>query len=136
MTDHHLEVHRLPGHVDGRGASFGVPADLLGTLLSVQDVHVTTITPGSVRGNHFHRRKRELLTVLATDRWSVHWDTGEGTSTHRQEFGAGGFTVSPPLLWSHAIRNDGTADVFMFAMTDQPFTGETAVDSFVRVVTA
>jgi hypothetical protein len=39
-----------------------------------------------VRGNHFHIVRNEILLVMSADRWSLHWDSGEGTQVTAQMF--------------------------------------------------
>jgi dTDP-4-dehydrorhamnose 3,5-epimerase-like enzyme len=114
-----VRVHQLTNGGDARGDSFPVAADLLGHLRSVEELHVTTLKPGHVRGNHFHIRRREVLVVSYTDSWSLHWDTGAGEPVQSQPFdGAGCALVTVDPLAAHAIRNDGTSTLHVFGLTD------------------
>ena len=54
-------VERLEPREDVRGAVFEpVGADVLGTQ---RNVHVVLTAPGGTRGNHYHERGTEVLTV-------------------------------------------------------------------------
>jgi len=111
----------LPDLTDERGVSFSVPAQILYDL-AVRDVHIAAVRPGHVRGNHYHEKKAELITVIYADDWSFHWDTGPDTAVSSQEFaGSGAFSIQVPLLWSHAVKNDGIKDLWLFNMTDMSF---------------
>ena len=111
----------LPDLTDERGLSFSVPARVL-CELAVRDVHVAAIRPGHVRGNHYHEKKTELITVIYQDDWTFHWDTGPDTQVNGREFaGCGAVSISVPLLWSHAVKNDGIKDLWLFNMTDLSF---------------
>lgn len=125
-------MYRIPLEIlassgDDRGASFSIVSKHLSTLLAVQDVHIASIQPGKIRGNHFHRVKTEIIAVIFSDKWSVHWDTGIETATHSEEYdGVGVALVMPPKLWSHAIRNDGANDLWIVAISEVPYSAEEA----------
>jgi dTDP-4-dehydrorhamnose 3,5-epimerase-like enzyme len=123
-----LLVEHLPGKVEERGLSVSVLGEYLRAMGPVEDVHIAAIRPGAVRGNHFHTRKQEIIAIAYQGPWSLHWDCGAGTERRRQEFrGAGGVVVRPPLGWSHAIRNDGDADLWIVALSDRAFDPGEAV---------
>ncbi len=131
MTD--LPVTPLPPSGDDRGLSFTLPD--LSAIGPVADVHVASIRPGHTRGQHYHARKGELIAVVYTDDWSLHWDTGPGTPTHHRTFtGSGGVLVAPPPHWAHAVRNDGRADLWIFVASDRPYDPADP-DAFPREVT-
>lgn len=116
-----LVVTRLPDLTDQRGLSFSIPSEVLCDL-AVRDVHIAAVGPGQIRGNHYHEKKAELITVIHVDDWSLHWDTGPSTLVNSRRFtGHGAVSIQVPLLWSHAIKNDGAMDLWLFNMTDMPF---------------
>ena len=59
-----LHVTELNNTGDARGVSFTVSPTIVSFLGRVADIHVATVLPGGVRGNHFHTRKREVLIIL------------------------------------------------------------------------
>lgn len=112
----------LPGSSDNRGLSFSLLSDVLGLMPAVRDVHIASVRPGSVRGNHYHAMKTEVITVVYTDAWSFYWDSGEGTEVQRRQFtGTGAVAVAVPLHWSHAVKNDGRTDLWLFNASDLAF---------------
>ena len=114
-------ITQLSESTDERGLSFSLTAENIGELI-VKDVHIAAVRPGCVRGNHFHSKKSELITVVYRDEWSLHWDMGPGTSAHHRSFrGCGAVSIHVPLLWSHAIRNDGKSELWLFNATDMSF---------------
>jgi len=120
---------------DERGASFSVPLEQLDFLGAAKDVHVASIGPGHVRGNHFHVVRRELIIVLPHEHWSVHWDTGEGTDVLTHTFCDSGATaIAIPPGCAHAIRNDGGTPLWLIASTDGVYDGSRP-DAYGRVVT-
>ena len=46
-----------------RGASFSFPQEIFDFLGNVDEVHMAEIVPGAVRGNHYHRSKKEVLVI-------------------------------------------------------------------------
>ncbi|MET9226390.1 cupin domain-containing protein [Lentzea sp. NPDC003310] len=117
-----MQIVELDCSTDDRGFSFSVLRDQLGLIGPIQDVHIAEIRPGAVRGNHFHAHRGELIAVVATGRWSVHWDTGEGTEVHSRSFdGNGAVAVVPPRGWSHAVKNDGDESMWIYAASDATY---------------
>jgi dTDP-4-dehydrorhamnose 3,5-epimerase-like enzyme len=132
MTMPQVQIAELPNHGDQRGFSFTIPADALQFLGSIHDIHVASILPGAVRGNHFHQRRREVLLLAYAGAWSFHWDEGVGKSTQHRSFqgtGAALIRISPGA--SHAVRNDGEQPLTVMASSSEPYDPQ---DSIVRRV--
>jgi UDP-2-acetamido-2,6-beta-L-arabino-hexul-4-ose reductase len=107
---------------DERGQSFSVPGSSLCFLGSAVDLHVTTIRPGHVRGNHYHVDRREILVVVFQGAWSLYWDHGPGTTTESRRFaGTGAVLIEVDPLASHAVLNDGNRDLHVVAMTNRAY---------------
>jgi oxalate decarboxylase/phosphoglucose isomerase-like protein (cupin superfamily) len=127
----------LPDSSDERGASYSLLADVLDAMPGVRDVHIASVRPGAIRGNHYHSVRTEVITVVYVDRWSFSWDTGEGTDVRRRQFdGAGAVAVNVPRHWSHAVRNEGTRDLWVFNLSDTAFApgSERTADAYRREV--
>jgi dTDP-4-dehydrorhamnose 3,5-epimerase-like enzyme len=134
MTDSELRVIVLKDSGDHRGSSFPVPAECFEGGFTVRDAHLSTLMPGHVRGNHFHVARRETLLVMSGDRWSLHWDSGEGTQVMDRIFdGSSAVVVQVPPHISHALRNDGNMPLHIVGLTDGPYD-PAAPDAFSRRV--
>ncbi len=116
-----IEVTSRTDAGDPRGLAFAVPSDALAALGGVADVHIMTVRPGAVRGNHFHARKREVLVVLHEDEWELHWSDPGGKPQSRVFRGAGGVSLTVQPGVAHAIRNTGTADLTVAGLSPVPF---------------
>ena len=93
----------------------------------VVDMHVATIEPGAVRGNHYHAERREVLVIMAADRWSLHWDEGADTPARQREFtDPGAVLVTVPPGMSHAIRNDGAVPMQIVRVGRRPLRRDEA----------
>ena len=111
-----------PGAPDARGVSFSLGAEQLEFLGRPRDVHVASILPGHVRGEHFHAERRELIVVIHEDDFSLHWDDGADGERHSRRFtGAGVVVVSIPPMAAHAVRNDGLRPLWLLAASDGPY---------------
>jgi oxalate decarboxylase/phosphoglucose isomerase-like protein (cupin superfamily) len=131
-----LEITVVKDSGDCRGRSFPVPGECFGDGFSVRDAHLTTLLPGHVRGDHYHVTRNEILLVMASDLWSLHWDSGEGTPVGSRLFdGSDAVLIRVPPHASHAIRNDGSAPLQIFGLTDGPYD-PAEPDAFPRRVTS
>jgi len=108
---------------DARGLSVTLASRVDEFLGRARDTHVTTIRPGAVRGNHFHKERREALIVMHKDAWSLHWrDGGVDGADRRHDFSGAGVVLvelEPPC--PHALRNEGSEDLWVVAHCDGPF---------------
>ena len=89
-----VRIFYLDDRGDQRGSSYTIEEQQLAFLGSVKDVHFSTTLPGHMRGNHFHRLRKEVLVVRFEDSWTLAWDQGEGTVNELRKFdGAGTATM-------------------------------------------
>lgn len=119
MEDGSVRIIAIADTGDDRGSSFSMPEAWHRFLPELVDLHLTTIHPGHIRGNHYHARHREILIILHRDRWSFYWDTGLGTAVSQQDFeGKGAVLIEIAPLASHAVVNSGKRDLFVAGMSD------------------
>ncbi len=119
---------------DGRGRSGSLPGDALHYLAAVRDVHFAEIRPGTIRGNHYHILRHEVILVWHSGSWSLHHDSGEGTEIVVDMFqGAGIVSILVPPGCAHAIRNEGRRALIIVGLGDREFV-ENSPDSHPRIV--
>ena len=117
-----IRIIELENSGDLRGFSFTLPPQALDLLGRVADLHLASTAPGSVRGNHYHLRKREAIIMLPGTLWSLHWDDGEGTpAQHRTFDGSNAVLVLVSPGCSHAVRNDGAGLLWLAACSSDPY---------------
>jgi len=117
-----IQFTELSNRGDHRGFSFTAPADALAFVGRLADVHLASMGPGTVRGNHFHRRRRAAIVVLPGSKWSFHWDEGENSVTQHREFDGNEailILLSPGA--SHAVRNDGGDTLWWFSISSETY---------------
>ena len=118
----------LENHGDQRSFSFSVPREALEFLGGVGDVHVASIRPQAVRGNHFHQLRREVILATYDTDWSFHWDEGEGCPGQQRQFsGSGSILVLIEPGASHAMRNDGTGTLVFAAVSSEAYNSQDSV---------
>lgn len=136
MPEPKIEIIPLTDSGDQRGASFSIGGEWVNFLGQAVDCHISTITPGQTRGNHYHERKREVIIIVHRDRWTMCWDTGSGTTPQRREFsGAGAVMIKTSPGASHAVVNNGKEDLHLFALCNQ-FYDPINPDIVSRIVSA
>lgn len=118
---------------DRRGDSFPLSLDTLapplrdaiGVLFPLRAAHLTTLRPGCVRGNHFHTECHEILLVPPVGRWSLWWDSGDGTAVHNASFdGSEAVAVLISPNCSHAVRNDGESEIHIVGLSDRAYDSD------------
>lgn len=117
-----IRIHLPAEFPDQRGLSFAF-GGLVGAVLGrPQDLHLATIRPGCLRGNHFHARRREVVVVLFQDRWQLVWDQGPDRDVQARVFeGCGAVAIEIPPNCSHAFHNTGGVDLLVASLTDGPY---------------
>ncbi len=114
-------VHELDNSGDERGDSYTIPEPLLRRLGQVRDVHVTTVLPGHLRGNHFHEEKEETIIVVASGSWILRWED-EARVVHERPFAsAGSVAIEVDRGLSHAVANTGDRPLVVVALSSRAF---------------
>lgn len=112
--------HVLPDLGDERGSSFSLPPTWLCRVDGAVDVHISSLRPDQTRGDHYHLLKRELLIVSHRDRWTLHWDSGDGTPAQSRDFdGSGAVLIEVPIGVSHAVHNSGSVELSIIGLCDK-----------------
>ena len=117
-----IQILELGNNGDARGFSFTTPPEALDFLGRTADVHLASVLPGAVRGNHYHLRRREVIVLLPGGAWSLHWDEGQGMAAQHRNFdGSSAVLVLISPDSSHAVRNDGAAPLWLVASSSEPY---------------
>lgn len=117
-----VRIIRLVSTGDERGDSFNVPPEIFSFLGGIADIHLTSLVPGAVRGNHYHLRRREVLMVKHETDWSLYWDVGMGTAVKTSQISGTGVAlilIEPGC--SHALQNCGTGSMTIFSLNSEAY---------------
>jgi len=102
---------------DARGWGLNLLKASLGTDPTIGDLHVVSMEPGSVRGNHFHDAGVEWLLIL-NGPVDVIWSKPSGTSQKERIIEFPALYRIPPGV-AHAVINVSAGVVFLVAVGDQ-----------------
>lgn len=84
----------------------------------IGDLHVVSVRPGTVRGNHVHARGTEWLLICggpAVAAWR-----GEGGEVGRMEIpGEGPYLLEIPAGTPHAVKNVSAGTLHLVALNDE-----------------
>lgn len=86
-------------------------------LAGQRNVHVVLTEPGGIRGNHFHERSTEILTVIgpALVRWR---EGGAVRDVAVPARAARRFTIPPGI--PHAVQNPGPGVMLLMSFSTHP----------------
>jgi oxalate decarboxylase/phosphoglucose isomerase-like protein (cupin superfamily) len=117
-----IQISELSDGGDEPGFSFTTPNEALAFLQSVNDVHMVSVQPGAIRGNHDHLRRREAIVLFPGTSRSFDWDEARRTTPQHRNFSGNTavmILVSPGA--SHAIRNDGGGEMWLVAIWSEAY---------------
>jgi dTDP-4-dehydrorhamnose 3,5-epimerase-like enzyme len=131
-----MRITQLKDHGDDRGFSAACRSSDFRLPERLAEVHCTTVLPGKVRGNHYHRTRTEALLVFHLDGFTVAWDEGADTLVHTREFdGSGTVVIEVSRDHAHAIHNTGRLHLVVVALSSHIYAPDDP-DAFRRVVVA
>lgn len=129
-----VRIRILKNQGDSRGDSFKIPQEAFRFLNVVEDTHIATILPNSIRGNHYHIGRRELILVLYNDSWVLAWDDKDGSGIHNKGFkGKGALIIEIEEHISHAIKNTGNSSIVIIAFANKKYNPQNS-DTVKRIV--
>ena len=86
-------------------------------MARVGDVHVVSLLPGAVRGNHRHPNATEWLLVLGAP-VTVAWRQPDGTEERVTAEGDEPLLLELPPGTPHALRGEGPATTYLLSWAD------------------
>lgn len=112
---------RLDDRDDGRGSALYFPDAAVAWLGGVEEIHLVTVRRGAIRGNHVHRRRRELILIRARGPWELAWrpPEEEGARLRFDDPGAVLLAVAPGT--AHAIKNLAEEELLIASCSDGRF---------------
>jgi len=103
-----LEFRWIENCADSRGDSYYIPSEAIDFVGAIDEIHVATIVPGAIRGNHYHTGRRECIFLIFSDSWRLAWIPLGAKDIATQDFegrGAVLIQVQPNVV--HAVKNIG-----------------------------
>jgi dTDP-4-dehydrorhamnose 3,5-epimerase-like enzyme len=129
-----VEIINLKDYGDKRGALFSVSETDIVFLDTIENIHFGKIRPNSIRGNHFHDQRKEILIIAYSDRWTLAWAKKESSETTQKSFkGSGAVLIKIDSEIAHTVKNDGKKDLEIISLSDRIFSKE-APDTFSKIL--
>jgi len=90
---------------------------------SLGNIHVVSITPGAIRGNHYHTGAREWLLVFG-GKAEFAWREKEDTAVRKVALdGAAPALFKIPPEIPHAVLNTDEKDIYLVSFSDSTERG-------------
>jgi dTDP-4-dehydrorhamnose 3,5-epimerase-like enzyme len=121
MTE--LRFQRLESASDRRGDSYHIPQSVFEFMGGIEEMHFVTIEPGCVRGNHYHRGRKETMFVYYDGDWVLAWRRPGAKDISVQEFSDRGgviVEIAPEIV--HAVKNKGVNTIHLLSCSDASYT--------------
>lgn len=125
MTRNAVRFMKLPDNGDTRGFSYKASKEALAFSQKIVDLHITSIVPGAIRGNHFHSGRNEVIYVIYQSKWQLVYDEGENSEVKNHEItGSGCIEITVSANCAHAIKNTGRKDLLILAASNGEYDPE------------
>ncbi len=128
-----VTVQEIKQHADMRGwVVWPIPESII-TCGRLSNVHIPSLKPGVIRGNHYHRHTVEYALILSGPCRAVFADTATGEQEQMI------FSAETPVLLriapgtAHAFRNEARHDIFLLCY-DETLSGAATPDTHRHVI--
>ena len=120
-----IEIKKLENYGDKRGALYNISDTDMKFLDKVKNTHFGRISPGSIRGNHYHHQTKEMLIITYSDRWTLSRSEIDSTEILKREFaGSGAVLIKINEKTAHSVKNNGDKDLEIIALSNRIFPKE------------
>ena len=90
-------------------------------LSSIHNIHIASIRPGCIRGNHYHEHQTEYICVLGGRSTFLAVDNESDKRTELTLDGEKCPLIEVPPNVTHALKNTGEEMVYIVCYSDRPF---------------
>ncbi|UCE79598.1 MAG: hypothetical protein JSV13_02900 [Nitrospiraceae bacterium] len=115
-----IKRYNLQNHVWKSNRGWGInPFEVIGRLQeTLGNVHVISITPGAVRGNHLHTNATEWILIFGGPSLLV-WRSSDNDVINEiniKDDQAELFEIPPNV--EHAVKNNSNRDIYLISFND------------------
>lgn len=103
-----------------RGVSYELVRKI-GMRNSIKEIMIITSKPGTMRGNHYHKKKNEWLGVISGEAKVVFVDNRTGERREIEVSGSKPTMVHIPTEVTHTIVNTGSEDIVILEISDHVY---------------
>ena len=120
-----IEIIKLENYGDKRGALYNISDRDMQFLDKIKNTHFGRISPGSIRGNHYHHQTKEILIITYSDTWTLAWAEKDSVEISKKEFkGSGAVLIKINEEMAHSVKNIGDKDLEIIALSNRIFSKE------------
>jgi dTDP-4-dehydrorhamnose 3,5-epimerase-like enzyme len=120
-----IEIIKLENYGDKRGALYNISDRDIQFLDKIKNTHFGRISPGSIRGNHYHHQTKEMLIISYSDTWTLAWAEKDSVEISKKEFkGSGAVLIKINEEMAHSVKNIGDKDLEIIALSNRIFSKE------------
>ncbi|MEJ2745375.1 MAG: hypothetical protein P8123_06795 [bacterium] len=117
-----VKIERLKGYRDPRGTVFEPLTAAMLRRGTIVNVHVATMKPGAVRGNHRHLVATEYVCFSGPIRFVIQDQKGRQEQIEFGENECIRLKIAPGV--AHAFVNIGSVDTFIVCFVDRTGAGD------------
>ncbi len=133
MENQSIDITELKLKNDYRGYIVNVPEEVFDFIVNIKDIHIGSIASNSIRGNHYHKIKKEALIIIYSDSCTFAWNSKDEIINIKEFTGKGCILVKIKNGLGHAIKNTGKDLITIVAFSDYKFVEENP-DTFSKVL--
>lgn len=120
MKQEPVYIDNIDMKSDNRGYLFNVPDQVLEFINKIEEIHLASVEPEGIRGNHYHLNKKEALVISYDDSWTFAWSVKDDTKIYKRNFtGIGHVIIEVDKCLGHAIKNTGKKRLTIVSFTDK-----------------
>lgn len=93
-------------------------------LNAIYNIHLVSLNPGAIRGNHFHPTQTEYICVLGNQAKLVMVDSRTDKRSEKIIDGKRCPLIMVPQKVAHAIENIGSESIYLLCYTNKPLIPE------------
>ncbi len=127
-----VQFYEIDQISDERGDAYFLQSKAKELLGDVAEMHFVTLQKDAVRGNHFHKEKKEIMFVIYDGKWTFAWEIS-GKIMSKSFEGKSSLLILIPENIVHAIRNDDENLLQVLSIANKPYTPKNP-DTFVRQI--
>ncbi len=125
--DTSISILPLTRRLDERGIGVSLSDKARAFLGDIAELHYVTINPGTVRGNHAHAKRREVILALFEDELTVAWRAPSVSHPESRTLrGGDAVEIAIEANVFHAIKNTGSDVINIVSCSNAlPVEGDT-----------